>query len=150
MSGVILNFLFAALGTVGFIILFHVPVKYVPICALVGGFGWTLTYCLIEFAGMPYGLATLFGTILAMLLSRFMAVAMRCPTIIFLISGIIPVVPGGSVYRTVVYLVTGQSAMARSTGIMAVQTAIAIVLGIVIVMEIPGKIFKHEWKHEKT
>ena len=67
----------------------------------------------------------------------------RCPVTIFLISGILPLVPGAGIYWTAYYLVTNQLDLALSKGFLAVKVAVAIVLGIVFVFEIPQRFFKN-------
>ena len=61
---------------------------------------------------------------------------------IFLISGIFPLVPGAGIYWTVYYLVTEQLGLAVYTGYEAVKAAVAIVLGIVFVFELPQGLFR--------
>ena len=70
------------------------------------------------------------------------AVRARCPVTVFLISGIFPLVPGAGIYWTSYYLVRGDMSQAVSSGFVAVKAAIAIVLGIVFVFEIPNKFFR--------
>ena len=70
----------------------------------------------------------------------------RCTTVsythlIFLISGILPLVPGAGIYWASYYAVTGHMAKAFDTGLTALKVAIAIVLGIVFVFELPQKLF---------
>ena len=66
----------------------------------------------------------------------------RCPVTVFVIAGIIPLVPGAGIYWTAYYLVTGQLAQARESGFSAIKIAFAIVLGIVFVFELPQKLFR--------
>lgn len=61
---------------------------------------------------------------------------------IFLICGILPLVPGAGIYWTCYYLVTGQLDEASTRGFSALKAAVAIVLGIVFVFEIPQRFFK--------
>ena len=128
----------AALGTFAFAILFGVPKKYYPYCAMIGGFSW-ITYILFKDFGIV--MASLAATVVVVLLSRITAIRERCPVTIFLISGIFPLVPGSYVYWTAYYLVTDQVKLAAETGYTAVKIAAAIVLGIVFVFEIPQKLF---------
>lgn len=129
----------AAVGTIAFSLLFGVPKEYYPYCGAIGGAGW-LVYGLAE--GTGSGLAATFAaTVLVILLSRACAVRQKCPVTVFLISGIFPLVPGAGIYWTAYYLVTNQLSLAASTGFSAVKTAMAIVLGIVVVFEIPQKWF---------
>ncbi len=130
----------AMVGTVAFSLLFGVPRKYYPYCGMIGGAGW-LVYSLAVLRWAPEG-AALLATIVVMLLSRAAAVWQRCPATIFLISGIFPLVPGAGIYWTSYYIVTDQLNLALHTGYEAVKTAVAIVLGIVFVFEIPQKVFR--------
>ena len=70
------------------------------------------------------------------------AVRNRCPVTIFLVSGIFPLVPGAGIYWTAYYLVTEQLRLAVYTGYEAVKVAVAIVLGIVFVFELPQGVFR--------
>ena len=70
------------------------------------------------------------------------AVAKECPVTIFLISGIFPLVPGAGVYWTAYYIVMDELGQAVQTGYLAVKVAVAIVLGIIFVFEIPQGLFR--------
>ncbi len=129
----------ATIGTVAFSVLYSVPRAYYPYCGFIGGVGW-LVYCLLIPRSSPPE-ATFFAAILVVLLSRLSAVWERCPVTIFLISGIFPLVPGGGVYWTAYYIVTNQMELAAQTGFMALKVAVAIVLGIVLVFQLPQKVF---------
>lgn len=140
----------AVIGTVAFSVLYSVPREYYPYCGFTGGVGW-LVYCvLIPRASAPE--ATFFAAILVVALSRWFAVKERCPVTVFLISGIFPLVPGGGVYWTAYYIVTGQMELAAQTGFTALKVAVAIVLGIALVFQLPQKVFggkRHRRKEEK-
>ena len=131
----------AALGTVAFALLFCVPRKYYLHCGIVGSAGW-LVYSLTELWGATATEATFFATVLVITLSRFFAVKERCPATIFVICGIFPLVPGAGIYWTAYYLVTNQLPEALSSGFAAVKAAVAIVIGIVVVFELPHRWFR--------
>ncbi len=131
----------AAVGTVAFALLFGVPKKYYLYCAVCGGAGWWL-YMLLGGYGATTAESTFFATVLVIVLSRFFAVWERCPVTVFLISGIIPLVPGAGIYWTAYYLVTNRLSLALSHGFEAVKAAVAIVLGIVVVFELPHRLFR--------
>ena len=140
MLHLLIQTLTAAVATVGFSLLFGVPARYYPSCAMIGGVGW-LAYLLL----LPYSsvsIATFAATVIVILLSRWFAVREHCPVPIFLISGIIPLVPGAGIYRAAYYTVTNQLYLAVQTGFDAVKVAVAIVLGIVFVFEIPQAVFR--------
>lgn len=67
----------AAMATIGFSLLFGVPARYYPSCALIGGVSW-LAYLLL----LPYSsvsIATFATTVIVILMSRWFAVRKRCP-----------------------------------------------------------------------
>lgn len=130
----------AVIGTVSFSVLFGVPREYYPYCGFIGGAGW-LVYCLAELF-LPGSGPCFAATAVVILLSRTAAVMKRCPVTIFLIAGIFPLVPGAGVYWTVYYMVTDQLYLAVQTGYTAVKVAVAIVLGIVFVFELPQGLFR--------
>jgi len=130
----------AMIGTIAFSLLFGVPRKYYIWCGLIGGAGWAvhvLASSYISGAGASFA-----ATVVVLFLSRAAAVRNRCPVTIFLISGIFPLVPGAGIYWTVYYLVTEQLGLAVYTGYEAVKAAVAIVLGIVVVFELPQGVFR--------
>lgn len=131
----------AAIGTVAFALLFAVPKEHYINCGLIGGAGYGLYYVLVHFAGSSAAVATFFATVLVIVLSRVAAVWKRCPATVFLIAGIFPLVPGAGVYWTTYYVVTGQAQQAADSGFAAVKAAVAIVLGIVVVFELPYRFF---------
>ena len=145
MLHLLIQTLTASVATVGFSLLFGVPARYYPSCAMIGGVGW-LAYLLL----LPYSsvsIATFAATVIVILLSRWFAVREHCPVTIFLISGIIPLVPGAGIYRAAYYTVTNQLYLAVQTGFDAVKVAVAIVLGIVFVFELPQGMFR--WAAKK-
>lgn len=130
----------AAMGTIAFSLLFGVPRRFYPYCGLNGGVSWLVYSGLADRLTVPT--AALAATIVVILLSRTFAVRERCPVTIFLVSGIFPMVPGAGVYWTAYYIVTNELILAVRTGFLACKVAVAIVLGIVLVFEIPQGFFE--------
>lgn len=130
----------AFIGTIAFSLIFGVPSKYYPYCGFIGGIGWLVYMLLLK--GLTEPSAALAATIVVILLSRTFAVRKRCPVTIFLISGIFPLVPGAGVYWTAYYIVTGDMTRASQSGYLALKVAVAIVLGIVFVFELPQGFFR--------
>lgn len=131
----------AALGTVAFSLLFGVPKKLYGICAAIGGVGW-LAYLLLKQTGMVSETEITFAcTLLVVFLSRLFAVVERCPATVFVTTGIFPLIPGAGIYWTAWYLISGKNRMALDSGLSALKAVFAIVLGIVVVFELPQKLF---------
>ena len=138
----ILELIAAAVGTVAFSLLFGVPKKYYIHCGGIGTAGWLVYKLMLEMAGLSVAVSVFLATVVIMLLSRFAAVFEKCPAIVFMIAGIFPVVPGAQIYWATYYLVTDQLHAAFDSGFLALKIMISIVLGIVVVFEIPYRFFR--------
>ncbi|MBR4981898.1 MAG: threonine/serine exporter family protein [Lachnospiraceae bacterium] len=132
----------AAVGTVAFSLLFGVPKKYYVHCGCIGAAGWFLYKVMLVNVGLSIAASVFFATVLVVLLSRYAAVFEKCPATVFMITGIFPLVPGAQIYWATYYLVTDNLYKAFDSGFLALKIMIAIVLGIVVVFEIPYKFFK--------
>lgn len=137
----ILECLAAGVGTIAFALLFQAPRTYYLPCGLIGGAGW-LCYRLCAALGASAALATFPATVAVVFLARWTAVRLRCPVTIFLIPGIFPLVPGAGIYWTAYHLVTDDAVKAAVQGGITLKTAVAIVLGILLVFELPQGIFR--------
>ena len=134
----------AAMATIGFSMLFSVPARYYPSCALIGGVSW-LAYLLL----LPYSsvsIATFAATVIVILMSRWFAVRKRCPVTIFLISGIIPLVPGIALTNGVRDIAGCDYLSGTIRGIEALLIGAAIALGVGFVLgasaALPGVIVR--------
>ena len=131
----------AFVGTLGFAILFGVPRKqYIP-AGIVGVLGWLLYLVLFRVAGLTPTVSTLLATVFIGVLSRVFAVIEKCPAAVFLICGIFCLVPGAGVFWCTYYLVSSHLDLSSTTGFTAAKIAIAIVLGIILAMELPQRLF---------
>ena len=129
----------AFIGTIAFALLFSVPKQYFPWCGAIGAAGW-LVYRLTQQLGNRM-LAAFLATVLVIILSRLIAVRKRCPVTIFMVAGLFPLVPGVGIYWTIYELVMENMEGALIRGTAALQDAIAIVIGIIFVFELPQKLF---------
>ena len=91
-----LQFLLAGAGTLSFAILFACPRRTLPYCGLVGAVGW-LVYEIAELFGMEAFAASLLAVIPLTLLARILAMTLRAPVTVFLLTGIFPLVPGAGI-----------------------------------------------------
>lgn len=128
------------LATLSYAVLFNVPKQYYTACGITGMAGWLLYLAMCQVTTVA--LASFVGTLAVVLISRIFTVRKKCPITIFLVSGIIPLVPGAGIYYTAYYLVTGQMSLAAVKGLEAVKIAFAIVLGIIFVVSIPRDAFQ--------
>jgi uncharacterized membrane protein YjjB (DUF3815 family) len=140
-SSLFVQTLAAFVGTTAFAILFGVPRKQYIAAGIVGSLGWLLYLILFRHAGMSAAIATLISTVFIGILSRVFAVVEKCPAAVFLLCGIFPLVPGAGVFWCTYYLISSQFDLSSTAGFTAAKIAIAIVLGIILAMELPQRIF---------
>ena len=146
--GILINILCAFMGTIGYAILFNVPKRFYLCCGMTGAAGWLMYLIVHEFSSPA--VASFFGTLVVVLISRMLTVKMKCPITIFLVSGIFPMVPGAGVYFTAYYLVTNQLGLAVQKGMESLNIAFAMVLGIVLIVSIPREVFQaNYWRERK-
>lgn len=63
----------------------------------------------INAGGNLAGGSGIFSSLAAALLSQVFARVLKAPVTIFLVAGILPTVPGASIYRSVYFLIQGQT-----------------------------------------
>ena len=131
-----LQFLLAGAGTLSFAILFACPRRSLPTCALVGAVGW-FVYELAVLLGADSAAASLLAVIPLTLLTRVFAITLKMPVTVFLLSGIFPLVPGAGIYYTAYYFIQGNNALALSNGISTFKVAVALAIGITLVLSVP-------------
>ena len=130
------QFILAGMGTLGFAVLFACPRKSLPFCALVGAVGWVI-YELLIMLGINSAAAALLAVMPLTLLARIFAISRKAPVTIFLLSGIFARVPGAGLYSTAYYFIQNDNALALSTGINTFKIAVALAVGISLVLSIP-------------
>lgn len=131
----------ALVGTAAFACLFGVDrIQYLG-AGIIGAAGWVAYLLLVRLAGLSAPFATLFSALLVCLMARMVAVPARSPAQIFLLCGIFPLVPGAGIFWFTYYLSTGALALSLPTGFTAAKVAVALVLGIILAMELPQRLF---------
>ena len=130
------QFILAGVGTLGFAVLFACPRKSLPFCALVGAVGWVI-YELLIMLGLDSAAAALLAVMPLTLLARLFAISRKTPVTVFLLSGIFALVPGAGIYYTAYYFIQNNNALALSTGINTFKIAVALAVGISLVLSIP-------------
>jgi len=140
-AGLITQTLSAFVGTFAFAALYGVPRAQYVAAGITGALGWCLYLVLVRFAAVSPVIAVILSSIFICVLARFSAIKHKCPAQVFLLCGIFPLVPGAGIFWFTYYLVSGQLAPALTSGFGAAKAAVAIVLGIIVAMELPQRIF---------
>ncbi|MBO7608907.1 MAG: threonine/serine exporter family protein [Muribaculaceae bacterium] len=131
-------------GTAAFALLFGADREHYVPAGVIGAIGWVLYLILVRTASATPAQATIAASTLVCILSRIAAIPFRSPAQVFLLCGIFPLVPGAGIFWFTYYLTDSQFALSSHCGWAACKVAIAIVLGIIIAMELPQRIFSHK------
>lgn len=89
---------------------FGVPRKFLGYSGLVGAIGW-LVYLLIKDGGYTSATGAFFATLVVALISHSFARIMKTPVTLFLIAGILPLVPGVGMYQIAYNLITNNNSL---------------------------------------
>ena len=114
-----------------FSFLLEVPRHFVPYSALVGAAAWWV-YLLITGHGGKSLEAAFLSSLMVALFSHILARIKKAPVTVFLVSGILPAVPGTSIYRCVYYLIQDATDLSILYLIETLQIAGAIAMAIFI------------------
>ena len=119
-------------ATACFGVLFNVPKRSILKCGFVGMTGWMVYYFLVNNYQFDAVVASLIASSLISFISLFFAKMYKTPVIIFSISGIIPLVPGGSAYDAMRHFVENDYNTAIQLAAKAFMISGAIAAGLVI------------------
>ena len=132
--------IFCFVATVSFAVVFNVPRSEFVTCGFIGTLGWSVSFMFRENVSLFLGI--FLAACCVTLLSRVFARLRQCPMTLYLVPGIIPLVPGGAIYNTMYAIITGEQASAAMIGINTLQTAGSICLGILTIFALPGSMFE--------
>jgi uncharacterized membrane protein YjjB (DUF3815 family) len=122
----------AMIATPGFCILFHSPKATIIYTSIVGACGqFTVQYLMS--IGQSSSIACFVGACVIALLAEFCSRAGKDATTIFIIPGIIPLVPGGLLYRSMTELLGGDVTSAASLAITTLITSLSIAAALVVI-----------------
>jgi len=126
---IILKSTFAFIASVGFGVLFNIRGRKLILAGLGGGIGW-LVY-MISLNSWDSSLFAFFlATVLAATYSEIFAKWVNAPVSTFIICGIIPLVPGGGMYYTILAIIQGDVQKSINNGIktLAISGTIAVAI----------------------
>ena len=133
----LIQIIMALLGSLGFGIIFQLRGKKLMLAALGGGLTWGVylaCHLWIADAFVCCFLASAFAAGYAEVMARIL----KAPASVFTMPAEISLIPGSSLYNTMYAVVSGDEAGFLAAGRATVTTALAIALGIVLVMVITG------------
>ena len=123
------------IGSLGFGLSFNIKGKKLLFGCLGGTLAWT-TYLIVKLFSASEFLSYFIAAIAITLFSELLAVKLKTPTITTLVAALIPLVPGSSLYYTMEQALKSDYNGFISMGSQTIEIAVALSLGIVIVLSI--------------
>lgn len=142
MGYLLLHTISAFFATIFFSVLFNVQKKHLVPCGIIGALGWAVyTICIMQ----DYSpvVSTFLGACLVAQSSYFLAKYKKAPVTIFLIPGIIPLVPGIGLYRTMYALLFSDHGKALEYALMTFQLS-GVIAGAIIIVALPPLLFRKQ------
>lgn len=120
----------AALGSLSFAMFFGVRSRKLWFSALGGALNWGLYLLAMKEMGLPETMAYALGAAAGTLYAEILARIIKTPVTVFVITSVIPMVPGGALYYTMLGLLQGDKATFVERGLYTLSAAGAMALGI--------------------
>lgn len=124
------EFITALISALAFAVLFRVNKKHLLWAGLGSIVTYGIYYLMVTLSGNVF-LAALISAIFTALYSEVSARLHRAPTLVFLITGVIPTVPGRYLYNTMRYLLEQNWPLAMSAFLNTMKIALGIAAGVV-------------------
>ncbi len=129
-SGVV-QILAACVGCIGFTFVFNVHGHGAPLCIIGGGLTWAV-YLLVSDLGGNDFMANFCAALFAGFFAESMARIRKRPAIAYLVISLLPLIPGGGIYRAVNYAVRGNMGMFADTAVHTAAVAGILAVGILM------------------
>ena len=128
------------LGSLSFAVMFRVAPKHLLLGTLCGLITYVIYYIVEFYTGGMVFPAAFVSTIFTALFAEVCSRIRKAPTIIFLIPGVIPTVPGGALYRTMRNLLLQDWQSALDAFLTTMQVGLGIAGGILTVSIVYGTV----------
>ena len=127
----ILQIITGFLGSFAFALLFNIRGKKLVFAALGGFLSWML-FVLLKFVTENEPIRYFIVAVLISVYAEILARLLKTPTTTFVISSLIPLIPGGSLYYTMSTMLEGVNDAFLGRAIYTVELTAALALGIVL------------------
>lgn len=139
MIDILIQFVLATFATFGFAIIFRVPKRNIPVCVLGGAMGWITMHITVSYLGSAV-MGCFMGACVVGLLSTLFSRIMKEASTIFVIPGILCLVPGSYIFRTMEALLLKNLRAAAEIGLQTLFMAGAIAIGLLVIGAVIGVI----------
>ena len=137
----IIQIVLSFIATMCFGVIFNAPIKILPWCGLAGSIGWTLHYSLTQ-NGVDAVQASFVAAFVVSVVAHFFARKFKMPMIVFSVSGIIPLVPGGIAYNSMRNIIELNYMLGIEYAMRAFMVSGAVAMGLVFAEVIVQLILK--------
>ncbi|GAA0114462.1 threonine/serine exporter family protein [Clostridium senegalense] len=131
MPQLLLDFIYAFMSTVCFGVIFNIREKHLFFTALGGALSWVV-YKYLLFLGYSAVVSMFFGTIAVSMVSEICAKVFNKPVTLYLICGLIPLVPGSGMYYTTFETVKGNYELSLIKGLDTLSYAGSIAVAVIL------------------
>jgi len=121
----------AFLAVISFSLILELPKKHVVLAGGIGAASW-LVYLLVQASSGSVIAAAFLSSLLVALSSHIFARIFKAPVTVFLVAGILPSVPGASIYRSVYYVIANNPELSSHYLVETLQVLGAIAMAIFI------------------
>ena len=132
MSGFVIQLLSVVFATAGFSLIIRVPLRHIPACVIIGAMGWVAYQTSMYYYAFP-ALGCFAGACVVGLLSNIAARLLRDASTIFIIPGILCLVPGSKIYSTMDAVLRENFSLAAQVGTQTLLMAGAIAVGLMTI-----------------
>lgn len=135
-------------ASLGFGVLFNIRGNKLILAGIAGSIGGVVYHMVLSY-GLSELSAMFLGSVALSLYSEILARVCKTPVTTFIICALIPLVPGGGMYRMMLQAIEGNVMQALTIGLDTLTIAGVLALGILVVSTIMKAIFKPERKRVK-
>ncbi|HCT65633.1 MAG TPA: threonine/serine exporter [Lachnospiraceae bacterium] len=132
----VFDFLLSFMASCAFAIMYNAPRKELIPCAITGALGWVVCFFVMN-KTTDIVTSTFFGALTVAACSRILSYTRLAPSTLFLIPGIIPLVPGTQLYNTMKGVIANNLYYTYQEAVKAFKLAGVIAVGIIIVFSLP-------------
>lgn len=121
----------AFVACLGFAILYNIRGTGMFVCSLGGSIGWFFYLLLVPTVGEIA--AAFFAALIISVYAEWMARVRRCPVLAYQLVALLPLVPGGGIYYSMEYALSGETQNFLDTMLHTVGIAGALAVGVLTV-----------------
>jgi uncharacterized membrane protein YjjB (DUF3815 family) len=132
------NMLWAGVAAFGFAVLFNVPIRTLLVCVLSGAIAYAVRTTLVESGLLTTEAATLIAASAVSFLGVIFGRLWRAPALVFVVPGVIPMVPGALAFRTMIDILMLTTDTIKDNDVLLTAVAVNSIKTLLIVGALAG------------